>query len=76
MLHLLQDGAVTNLQETIDALVKASDIPISILIVGVGNADFSGMEVYFFPRIYILVSMAELCFDECGKNIVFVICRY
>ena len=49
MLHLLQDGAVTNLQETIDALVKASDLPLSILIVGVGNADFSGMEVRFFP---------------------------
>ena len=60
MLHLLQDGAVTNLQETIDALVKASDIPISILIVGVGNADFSGMEVCFFPQIIYCINRIAL----------------
>lgn len=28
-----------------DALVKASDLPLSILIVGVGGADFKEMEV-------------------------------
>jgi len=42
-----QDGVVTDLQETINALVKASDLPLSILIVGVGNADFTSMEVYY-----------------------------
>jgi len=36
---------VTDLQETKDALVKASDLPLSILIVGVGGADFKEMEV-------------------------------
>ena len=37
---------VTDLQETKDALVKASDLPLSILIVGVGGADFKEMEVF------------------------------
>lgn len=36
---------MTDLQETKDALVKASDLPLSILIVGVGGADFKEMEV-------------------------------
>lgn len=36
---------VSDLQETINSVVKASDLPLSILIVGVGNADFKEMEV-------------------------------
>lgn len=43
--HLLKDGVLTDLQETKDALVRASDLPLSILIVGVGGADFKQMEV-------------------------------
>ena len=42
---LFQDGVITDLQETKDALVSASDLPLSILIVGVGGADFKEMEV-------------------------------
>jgi hypothetical protein len=42
---LLQDGVLTDIQETKDCIVRASDLPLSILIVGVGNADFQQMEV-------------------------------
>ncbi|KAH1071582.1 hypothetical protein AAZX31_03G221700 [Glycine max] len=45
VLLIITDGVVTDLQETINAVVKASDLPLSILIVGVGNADFKSMEV-------------------------------
>ncbi|XP_061348498.1 protein BONZAI 3-like [Gastrolobium bilobum] len=45
VLLIITDGVVTDLQETINALVKASDLPLSVLIVGVGNADFTSMEV-------------------------------
>ena len=41
----LQDGVLTEIQETKDCIVRASDLPLSILIVGVGNADFKQMEV-------------------------------
>ncbi|KAF7145018.1 hypothetical protein RHSIM_Rhsim04G0226000 [Rhododendron simsii] len=34
---LIQDGVITDLQETKDALAIASDLPLSILIVGVGG---------------------------------------
>ncbi|XP_027188868.1 protein BONZAI 3 isoform X2 [Cicer arietinum] len=45
VLLIITDGVVTDLQETINAIVKASDLPLSILIVGVGNANFTSMEV-------------------------------
>jgi len=41
----LQDGVLTEIQETKDCIVRTSDLPLSILIVGVGNADFKQMEV-------------------------------
>ncbi|GLU20816.1 hypothetical protein SLE2022_369970 [Rubroshorea leprosula] len=45
ILLIITDGVVTDLQETKDAIVKASDLPLSILIVGVGGADFKEMEI-------------------------------
>ncbi|KAE9459080.1 hypothetical protein C3L33_09016, partial [Rhododendron williamsianum] len=40
VLLIITDGVVTDLQETMDALARASDLPLSVLIVGVGGADF------------------------------------
>ncbi|KAG6646112.1 hypothetical protein CIPAW_08G170900 [Carya illinoinensis] len=45
VLLIITDGVLTDLQETKDTLVKVSDLPLSILIVGVGGADFGQMEV-------------------------------
>ncbi|KAL0888398.1 hypothetical protein Bca101_012381 [Brassica carinata] len=45
VLLIITDGVITDLQETRDALVSASDLPLSILIVGVGGADYKEMEV-------------------------------
>ena len=44
--NVFQDGVITDLQETKDAIVNASDLPLSILILGVGGADFKEMEVH------------------------------
>ncbi|KAF0891980.1 hypothetical protein E2562_011356 [Oryza meyeriana var. granulata] len=44
VLLIVTDGVVTDFQETIDAIIKASDFPLSILVVGVGGADFKEME--------------------------------
>lgn len=38
------DGAITDMDDTIDLIVEASEYPMSIIIVGVGNADFSNMK--------------------------------
>eukprot|EP00252_Welwitschia_mirabilis_P003379 TRINITY_DN13459_c0_g1_i1.p1 TRINITY_DN13459_c0_g1~~TRINITY_DN13459_c0_g1_i1.p1 ORF type:complete len:575 (-),score=116.29 TRINITY_DN13459_c0_g1_i1:411-2135(-) len=45
VLLIITDGVITDIQETKDAIVKASDLPLSILIVGVGGADFKEMEI-------------------------------
>ncbi|KAI8555828.1 hypothetical protein RHMOL_Rhmol05G0204300 [Rhododendron molle] len=45
VLLIITDGILTDLQETKNALVRASDLPLSVLIVGVGGADFTQMEI-------------------------------
>jgi len=44
ILLIMTDGEITDMNQTIDAMVAADDAPISILIIGVGGADFSSME--------------------------------
>mmetsp|Transcript_193 Transcript_193/g.396 ORF Transcript_193/g.396 Transcript_193/m.396 type:complete len:609 (-) Transcript_193:236-2062(-) len=44
ILLLLTDGAVTDVQATKQALASVADAPLSIIIVGIGNADFSAMQ--------------------------------
>jgi hypothetical protein len=41
---LLTDGAITDFHQTKLLLIECSSLPCSIIIVGVGNADFSKME--------------------------------
>eukprot|EP00397_Hematodinium_sp_SG-2012_P011305 GEMP01011441.1.p1 GENE.GEMP01011441.1~~GEMP01011441.1.p1 ORF type:complete len:579 (+),score=97.41 GEMP01011441.1:92-1828(+) len=43
ILLVITDGAIHDLEESMQAVVVASRLPISIIIVGVGNADFSSM---------------------------------
>jgi hypothetical protein len=51
ILLILTDGGVADVQATAASLNQASDAPLSIVIVGVGDADFSSMEFL----------------DDCGK---------
>jgi hypothetical protein len=41
----LTDGVINDLEKTICEIVKGSTMPLSIIIVGVGNADFEQMEL-------------------------------
>ena len=43
ILMILTDGIIDDMKETIDSLVEASYLPISVIIIGIGNADFSAM---------------------------------
>lgn len=45
ILLLLTDGAVSDIEATKRCLASVADAPISIVIVGIGNADFSGMQL-------------------------------
>jgi len=44
VLLILTDGCINDMQATKDAIVEGSELPLSIIIVGVGNANFANME--------------------------------
>ena len=43
ILMILTVGIIDDMDETIDALVEASFLPISVIIIGNGDANFSNM---------------------------------
>ena len=45
ILLILTDGVINDLDSTKDILVEASFLPLSVIIVGIGDADFSKMEI-------------------------------
>ena len=44
VLLMLTDGALTDMGNTKTAIIKASRLPMSLIIVGVGEADFAAMD--------------------------------
>jgi len=45
ILMILTDGQIDDMQDTIDELVEASFLPISVIIVGIGNGNFGNMDI-------------------------------
>jgi hypothetical protein len=41
VLILLTDGQVDDYQDTVDKIIEASELPLSIFMVGLGNGNFS-----------------------------------
>eukprot|EP00794_Sanderia_malayensis_P006163 gene6163-6874_t len=44
VLLIITDGIITDMDRTKEAIVFAADLPVSIIIVGVGSAEFDSME--------------------------------
>lgn len=44
VLLIITDGIITDLEETKRAIIAASGLPLSLIIVGVGNEDFEAMD--------------------------------
>ena len=44
ILMILTDGIIDDMDETIDSLVEASFLPISVIIIGIGEANFDNMK--------------------------------
>ncbi len=44
VLLIITDGIITDMEQTVDSIIHASGFPMSIIIVGVGDEDFSAME--------------------------------
>ena len=45
ILMILTDGIIKDMDETKDCIVEGSKLPLSIVIIGIGNADFTKMEI-------------------------------
>ncbi|XP_062517129.1 copine-8-like [Corticium candelabrum] len=45
ILLIMTDGVISDLEETKAAIVRASGLPMSIIIIGIGDADFTAMTV-------------------------------
>ena len=45
ILMILTDGVIDDMDETIDSLVEASFLPISVIIIGIGDANFTNMNI-------------------------------
>ena len=44
ILMIITDGLINDIETTIDEVVRGSDLPLSIIIVGVGSEDFKAMD--------------------------------
>jgi len=45
VLLILTDGAITDVDDTVNAIIEASNYPVSIIIIGVGNHNFVEMNL-------------------------------
>lgn len=43
---ILTDGEIHDFDQTVNQIVRASSLPCSVIIVGVGETDFSKMEKF------------------------------
>ena len=41
---IITDGVITDFQQTVEEIVRGSELPYSIVIIGVGQANFDAME--------------------------------
>ena len=44
VLIIITDGCISDIRKTITSIVQVSHLPVSIVIIGVGDADFTAME--------------------------------
>ena len=60
ILLILTDGVITDMKETVNCIVEASKLPLSIVIVGIGENDFENMEFLDGDDIPLVNSFGEI----------------
>jgi len=45
ILTIITDGCIQDMEDTKEMIINTEDTPLSIIIIGVGNADFTEMKV-------------------------------
>lgn len=75
VLLLLTDGCIHDMSETINAIVKGSHLPLSIIIVGVGNEDFKDMEVLDSDGVVLRTALGVPALRDIVQFVDFKSCR-
>ena len=57
---ILTDGIINDMNETIDSIVEGSKLPLSIVIIGIGNADFTNMVFLDGDKIPLINSKGKI----------------
>ncbi len=52
ILMILSDGQINDMAQTCDVLVEAAKLPLSIIIIGIGSADFNNMVILGKKNFY------------------------
>ena len=65
VLLIITDGAIMDVQPTIDMIVRGSRAPLSIIIIGVGDADFSAMDVLDGDKVKLKSSAGTQAARDC-----------
>ena len=59
ILMILTDGIIDDMQRTTDTLVEASLLPLSVIIIGIGNENFKDMETLDGDKVPIVSSSGK-----------------
>lgn len=71
VLMILTDGIINDMNETIDLLVIGAKLPLSVIIIGIGNADFSNMEILDADDNPLVSSTGEKCVRDLVQFVPF-----
>ena len=71
VLMILTDGIINDMNETIDLLVMGAKLPLSVIIIGIGNADFSNMEILDADDNPLVSSTGEKCVRDLVQFVPF-----
>ena len=57
---ILTDGMINDPDETTDNIVEASKLPLSIIIIGIGNGNFANMEYFNGDKVPLVDSEGNI----------------
>ena len=71
ILMILTDGIINDMTQTIDLLVEGAKLPLSVIIIGIGNANFDNMEILDADDNPLVSSSGEKCIRDLVQFVPF-----
>ena len=68
---ILTDGIINDMTQTIDLLVEGAKLPLSVIIIGIGNANFDNMEILDADDNPLVSSSGEKCIRDLVQFVPF-----